>query len=115
MRVLKGRVLALCVGMAAYAGAWIEPAWAGDAAAGRAVARVTCRACHGEDGKAVLLGAANLSGQEKEYLVAQLRAYRSGSRRHEQMSVIAKSLSDGDIDNVAEWYSSIKVTIEMPK
>ncbi len=36
-------------------------------------------------------------------------------RHHEQMSIIAKMLNDDDIENVAEWYSSIKITIEMPK
>lgn len=58
--------------------------------------------------------AANLSGQQKDYIIAQLEAYRSGQRRHEQMSIIAGMLTDDDIENVAEWYSSIKITIEMP-
>lgn len=74
-----------------------------------------CQNCHGVDGVAVAPGAANLSGQQKEYLAAQLRAYRSGSRRNEQMSIIAKSLMDADIENLAQWYSSIKILIEMPK
>jgi cytochrome c553 len=59
--------------------------------------------------------AANLSGQQKEYIVAQLEAYRRDQRRHEQMNIIAKMLSDDDIENVAEWYSSIKITIELPQ
>lgn len=115
MRVRRWRLPLSCVVVVAAAGSWLETARAGDAAAGRAVARATCRACHGEDGKAVLVGAANLSGQQKEYLVAQLRAFRSGSRRNEQMSIIAKPLSDDDIDNVSEWYASIKLSVEMPK
>lgn len=105
----------LCLVVAASAGASIEPARAGDAAAGRAKVRAACQVCHGEDGKASLVGAGNLSGQQKEYLVEQLRAFRSGSRRNEQMSVIAKPLTDADIENVSEWYSSIKVTVEMPQ
>lgn len=86
-----------------------------DAAAGRAKARVVCGNCHGEDGVAVLPGAANLSGQQEEYLREQLRAFRSGSRANPQMSVVAKTLSDADIENVSAWYSSIRVTVEMPK
>ncbi len=70
--------------------------------------------CHGIDGKATVPLAANLSGQQKEYIIAQLEAYRSGKRHHEQMNIIAKMLNDDDIENVAEWYSSIKITIEMP-
>lgn len=73
-----------------------------------------CQNCHGEDGVAVLPGAANLSGQQKEYLVDQLRAYRSGRRRNEQMSIIAKSLSDADIESLSAWYSSIKITVAKP-
>lgn len=115
MRFQNRRVPALGLLVAALAGAWVEPARAGDAAVGRAKAHAVCQACHGEDGKAVLVGAANLSGQEKEYLVRQLRAFRAGSRHHEQMTIIAKSLSDADIENVSEWYSSIKVTVELPK
>jgi cytochrome c553 len=88
---------------------------AADRAAGRHKVLTLCQNCHGEDGRAILPGAANLSGQQKEYIVEQLRAFRSGSRRNEQMSVVAKTLSDADIENVAEWYSGIKVTVEMPK
>lgn len=87
---------------------------AGDLMAGKATAETACQVCHGIDGKAVVPLAANLSGQQKEYIIVQLEAYRSGERHHEQMSIIAETLSDDDIENVAEWYSSIKVTLEMP-
>jgi cytochrome c553 len=93
----------------------LQSAVASDAAAGRAKARALCQNCHGEDGIAVLPGAANLSGQQKEYLREQLRAFRSGSRVNEQMSVVAKPLTDAEIENLAEWYSSIRITVEKPK
>jgi len=115
MRASKTGFFCRCLLFAALSGSLIEPALAGDAVAGGAKARAACQNCHGEDGVAVLPGAANLSGQQKEYLREQLRAYRSGSRRNPQMSVVAKSLTDADIDNLAEWYSSIKITVEMPK
>jgi cytochrome c553 len=108
-------LLALALAVAASAGAWVEPARAADVAAGRAKARAACQACHGEDGKATLAGVPHLSGQQKEYLVEQLRAYRSGSRRNEQMTIVAKPLTDAEIENVSEWYASIKVTVEAPK
>ncbi len=92
-----------------------QPVSAGGLAAGKAKAEAACRTCHGIDGKATIPTAPNLSGQQKGYLVAQLQAYRSGKRRHEQMSIIAKILNDQDIENLAEWYSSIKVSIEMPR
>ena len=40
---------------------------------------------------------------------AQLKAFRSGTRRHEIMSVIARPLSDEDIDAVAAWFASVRV------
>ena len=92
-----------------------RPAWAGDLDAGKAKAQAVCQTCHGLDGKATIPTAANLSGQPKQYLVVQMRAYRSGQRTHEQMSIVAKPLSDADIENLAEWYSAIKVTVEMPR
>ena len=44
-----------------------------------------------------------------------LKAFRTGKREHEMMSVIAKDLSDGDITSVAQWYSSIKITVQVPE
>ena len=94
--------------------ATLTPALAGDLAAARARVQILCQNCHGMDGVALIPGAANLSGQQKEYLVAQLRAFRSGSRQEAQMSVVAKSLTDADIENLASWYSAVKVSVEMP-
>jgi cytochrome c553 len=94
----------------------IAPAGAlADAAAGRATAQAMCQTCHGMDGRATIAGAANLSGQQREYLEEQLKAFRSGARRHDQMNIIAKPLTDAQIDDLAEWYSSIKVMVEPPK
>ena len=91
------------------------PALAGDLTAGKIKAEAVCQTCHGLDGRATVPMAAHLSGQQKQYLVIQMRAYRSGQRRHEQMDIVAKTLSDADIENLAEWYSAIKVTVEMPR
>ena len=104
----------LAVLLVSAAGPADNQAFAGDLAAGKAKAEAACQVCHGIDGRATVPMAANLSGQQKEYIVAQLEAYRAGERRHEQMNIIAKSLNDDDIENLAEWYSSIKITIEMP-
>mgnify|MGYP001169230723 FL=1 len=95
-------------------GMGVQPAVA-DMAVGKAKAEVACQTCHGIDGKATIPTAANISGQQRGYLVAQLEAYRSGKRHHEQMNIVSKMLSDDDIKNLAAWYSSIKVTIEMSR
>jgi cytochrome c553 len=115
MRGSKRGLLVLPLLLGAASGSLVTPALAADAAAARVKAQALCQNCHGENGVAVLPGAANLSGQQKEYLRTQLRAYRSGSRQNEQMSIVAKTLTDADIENLAEWYASIKITVEMPK
>ena len=114
MRLSKAGVFVALPLLAAAFGSLIDPALAG-AAGAPAKVEALCQTCHGEDGTATVVGTPNLSGQQKEYLIQQLRAYRSGSRRHDQMSIIAKSLTDDDIESLAQWYSSIKVTVEKPK
>jgi cytochrome c553 len=87
---------------------------ADDAAAGKAKA-APCAVCHGANGIAVAPDAPNLAGQPAIYLVAQLKAYRGGARKHEVMSVMAKPLTDDDIANLAAWFSSIKVEATLPQ
>jgi cytochrome c553 len=84
-----------------------------DAAAGRRKA-VACQTCHGLDGIAKLPDAPHLAGQPAGYLVRELNAYRSGTRRNEVMSVVAKSLSDDDIRDLAAWYASIPIEARVP-
>lgn len=103
-----GCVLAVLLAGSA-AGAWAQS----PAAAGRAKAQM-CATCHGPLGLAVAPDAPNLAGQSEIYIAAQLRAYRSGARKHEVMAVMAKGLSDEDIANLAAWYASIKVEAREP-
>jgi len=74
-----------------------------------------CAVCHGQNGMAVLAEAPNLAGQSEIYLREQLRNYRSGRRNNEVMAVMAKPLSDTDIENLAAWYAAIELTLKMPK
>ena len=101
--------LALAVVMALCGGAG-----AADRAAGREAAAV-CTPCHGASGLATAPDAPNLAGNSAIYLAAQLKAYRSGTRQHEQMSIIASGLSDADIANLAAWFSAIKLTATLPQ
>lgn len=104
--------MALCGGfaLAALAAATVQ---AGDPAAGREAA-TQCRNCHGVDGIGRMPNVPNLAGQNELYLATQLRAFRSGERKAPQMSVIAAPLSDEDIENLAAWYASIDITVNMP-
>ncbi|MEO0823335.1 MAG: cytochrome c [Pseudomonadota bacterium] len=90
------------------------PAGAGDAAAGKRVAG-QCRTCHGIDGIAQIPIAPHLAGESQVYLMNQLKAFRSGKREHEMMSVVAKGMTDEQIADVAAWYASIQITATIPE
>ena len=88
-------------------------AGAADQPAGRAKA-AACAVCHGQNGISTLPNAPNLAGQPAIYVEAQLKSYRSGARRDEVMSLIAKPLSDADIADLAAWYASIRIEATLP-
>ena len=90
-----------------------KAASAADAKAGRTKAQ-PCSVCHGATGISTLPDAPNLAGQPEIYLSNQLRSYRSGERRHEVMSLVAKALSDDDIADLAAWFSSIRIEAKPP-
>lgn len=89
-------------------------AQARDAAAGRVKAQM-CMVCHGPVGVSSAPDAPHLAGQPAIYTATQLRAYRSGARKHEVMGVIARTLTDDDIDNLAAWYASIQIEAVEPR
>ena len=84
---------------------------AADVAAGKAKASVACAMCHGQLGQSMQPNVPSLSGQPEVYTVEQLRHYRSGTRAHEVMTLMAKPLTDSEIDNLAAWYASLKVDV----
>ncbi len=90
-----------------------SPSLAQDVQAGREKAQ-QCSLCHGELGIAVAPNAPNLAGENAAYVAAQLKAFRSGAREHHQMTIIAASLGDTDIADLAAWFAAIKVTATAP-
>ncbi len=82
---------------------------AGDAAAGKAKA-VACQACHGADGVAIVPSYPNLAGQNAEYMVNQLKAFKSGERKGAQSAIMAPmsaGLSEQDMEDVAAYFASL--------
>jgi cytochrome c553 len=92
---------------------WPGGAEAGDPAMGRQKA-VACRTCHGLDGLSRQPDAPHIAGQVAVYLRDQLGKYRSGERAHPVMEVIAKQLSNADIEDLVAYYASIKLSVETP-
>jgi cytochrome c553 len=85
---------------------------AADADAGKAIAARSCNICHGVKGLSTMPVAPNLAGQISMYTEEQLRQYRSGKRANEVMGVIAKPLTDKEIEDLAAWYASIKIEVK---
>jgi cytochrome c553 len=86
---------------------------AGDIATGRQKA-LMCQTCHGLDGKAKIPEAPSLAGQSAVYLTKALNDYRSGARKNDMMSLVAPTLRDKDVEDLAAYYSAIEVTVSPP-
>jgi cytochrome c553 len=69
-----------------------------------------CSSCHGSEGRSVSPTFPRLAGQQKDYLVAQLQAFRDKTRAdpHAQtyMWGMAARLSDPTIEAIAAYYAS---------
>lgn len=83
-----------------------NPAFAADPAAGQAKS-AACAACHGRNGIGTAPNFPNLAGQKSQYLTQQMKLFRSGERKSEQMNIVAKPLSDQDIENLSAYYESL--------
>ncbi|MGP4845072.1 c-type cytochrome [Marinobacter sp. 1Y8] len=82
---------------------------AGDVDAGKKKAAV-CAACHGSNGKAQIPMYPNLAGQNEQYLVMALKAYKAHLRSGGQATIMqaqAAALTDADIENLAAYYASL--------
>jgi cytochrome c553 len=87
--------------------AFTASAQAGDIEAGAEKAKV-CAACHGADFKSPIDPSyAILAGQHEDYLVASLKAYKSGQRKNAIMGAQAGTLSADDIDNLSAYFASL--------
>jgi cytochrome c553 len=83
--------------------------------AGRQKATQMCAVCHGLNGIGVNPDVPNLAGESSLYLEKQLNAFRTGERKHEQMSIIAQGLKDEDVRDLVAWYAGLKVTVTVPQ
>jgi cytochrome c553 len=87
------------------------PAPTGDAKRGQAIA-YTCNGCHAiPNYKNVYptYSVPKLHGQRPEYLLAALKAYKSGERSHGTMHAQASSLSEQDMADVATYLAGAEV------
>lgn len=92
------------VSTAAVAG----PVKPGDPKAGQAKAAV-CGACHGLDGNSVDAQYPKLAGQSEEYIVHQLKNFKSGKRQNPIMMGMAAPLSEQDMHDIGAYFASQKI------
>ena len=74
-----------------------------------------CVSCHGADGIALLPEAPNLAGEVNIYIDTQLKAFRTGKRKHDIMSSIAAEMTDEEIRAVADWFAAVELEITGPE
>lgn len=82
---------------------------AGDPVAGKKTA-YTCTGCHGIPGYNNVYPTykvPKIGGQNYEYLVIALEAYRDGERSHPTMELQASALSGQEIEDVAAYFASL--------
>jgi cytochrome c553 len=72
--------------------------------AGKAAA-AGCAGCHGEAGVSKTPGMPSLVGLDPKYLVAAMKAYKSGKRKHEMMKTMLSAQTDPELNNVALYYA----------
>ncbi|MCG6261637.1 cytochrome c [Vibrio vulnificus] len=104
---MKKVAMGLALGLGLMSGSALA---AGDFAAGQAKAAV-CAACHGANGMATIPGYPNLKGQNEQYLVSAIKAYKNKERNGGLAVVMqaqAAMLNDADIANLAAYYASLK-------
>ena len=88
-------VAALCV---AFAATLVQ-------ADGKAKAMV-CTACHGADGNSSNPIWPNLAAQNPSYIVAQLKAFKAGTRQNASMAPMVAGLEDADMPDVANFFAA---------
>ena len=73
-------------------------------AAGKAAA-AGCAGCHGEGGVSKIPGMPSLVGLDPKYLVAAMKAYKTGQRKHDMMKSLLGAIGDADLNNIALYYA----------
>lgn len=73
---------------------------------------VTCAACHGAAGISANPLWPNLAGQGASYLVAQLKAFKEGTRENPLMTSQAMMLSEQDMADLAVYFEGLPAPVQ---
>lgn len=93
------RLCALIIGL------FVMPCSAAETSVGEKLA-AQCAACHGTQGNSGTADFPHLAGQQTAYLIAQLKAFKEGSRKNSIMNAQAANLSQADMKQLAAFFNS---------
>ena len=79
-----------------------------DLAKGKAIVNSVCIACHNADGNSVIAGYPVVAQQHPEYMIKQLKEFKSNARKGTVMNGYAAALSDQDMVDVSYYFASQK-------
>ena len=69
----------------------------------------TCANCHGTDGRAAPGSSLTaLAGLDKNYIVAQMKAFQTGNRPATVMQQISKGFNDTQVESLATYFAALK-------
>ncbi|HGG60439.1 MAG TPA: cytochrome c4 [Gammaproteobacteria bacterium] len=69
-----------------------------------------CAACHGDKGQGSAVDIPALAGQNPSYFITIMHTFKAGTRANDlynRMRIIASSLTDQEIEELADYYASI--------
>ena len=69
----------------------------------------TCANCHGTNGKATEgSSVVTIAGLDKAYFIAQMTAFKTGTRPATIMHQLSKGYSDAQIETLATYFAALK-------
>ena len=71
-----------------------------------------CTACHGADGNSSNALWPNLAAQNPSYIVAQLKAFKAGTRQNPSMAPMVAGLEEGDMQEVANFFAAQTLNVK---
>lgn len=111
MRPVVRAISAVCV-MVGMTSAWAQSPSKVPPEADRLYMRslaATCAQCHGTDGRAVEGEALiRLAGLNRDYILTQLLAFRTGDRKATIMHQITRGYSEEQLERLAAYFAALK-------
>ena len=106
---MKKHILVFAISLVPALAIAQAPAVKGDPAAGKTKALAICSGCHGVVGTKTaypeVYFVPKIGGQNADYLVAALKAYRNGERYNQTMKGLASALKETELADIAAYYS----------